>query len=125
MVKIDDVKTLSHKVVESHNHRGFALVKLTPTDCADGASVGVLLNVTKEPLVVKGRELKAKADVRRFLWELRASACVRRKDRTWLWSKYVEEQGVSLVGLATMTNRRVAEKLAALDGNYQFIEVGR
>lgn len=122
MVQLEDVKNLSHKVVESHNHRGFALVKLTPTD---RFPVGVLLNVTKEPLVVEGKELKAKADVRRYLWALRASPSIRRKDRTWIWSKYMEDRGVSLVGLATMTNRKVAEKLAALDSNYQFIEVGR
>lgn len=122
MVQLEDVKTLSHKVVESHNRRGYALVKLTPTDALP---VGVLLNVTKEPLMVSGKELKAKADVRRYLWGLRASASIRRKDRTWIWSKYLEDQGVSLVGLATMTNRKVAEKLAALDSNYQFIEVGR
>lgn len=122
MVQLDDVKTLSHKVVESHNHRGYALVKLTPTEAQP---VGVLLNVTKEPLMVSGKELKAKADVRRYLWSLRASASIRRKDRTWIWSKYLEDQGVSLVGLATMTDRKVAEKLAALDSNYQFIEVGR
>jgi hypothetical protein len=122
MVKLEDVKQISHRVVESHNHRGYSLVKLTPTG---DHSVGVLLNVSKTPLVVDGSLLKAKADVRKFLWELRSSPCVRRKDRTWIWTKYMEDQGVSLVGLATMTDRKVAEKLAALDPNYQFIEVGR
>ena len=29
MVQIDDVKRISHEVVESHNARGYALVKLT------------------------------------------------------------------------------------------------
>jgi hypothetical protein len=86
--------------------------------------VGVLLNVTKEPLVVEGKELKAKADVRRFLWEHRNSAKVRRKDRTWIWTRYLEDQGVSVVGFAAMTKREVAEKLAALNPDYQWIEVG-
>jgi hypothetical protein len=121
MVQIDDVKHLSHEVVASHNRRGFALVKLTPTD---NDSVGVLLNVTKEPLVVEGKELKAKADVRRFLWEHRNSAKVRRKDRTWIWTRYLEDKGVSVMGFAAMTKREVAEKLAALNPDYQWIEVG-
>ncbi len=54
MVQIDDVKHLSHEIVESHNKRGFALVRITPTD---QQPVGVLLNVTKEPWVTKGKEL--------------------------------------------------------------------
>jgi hypothetical protein len=37
----------------------------------------------------------------------------------------MEEEGVSLVGLATMTDRKVAERLAGIDQNYQFIEVGQ
>jgi hypothetical protein len=121
MVLLDDVKHLSHLVVESHNHRGYSLVKLTEQR---SPSVGVLLNVTLTPLVVRGRSLKAKADVRKFLWDIRKTAKMRRKDRTWIWTKYVEEEGVSLMGLATTTKRTVAEKLAALNPNYQFIEVG-
>lgn len=121
MVQIDDVKQISHEVVESHNSRGFAIVKLTPTE---SGSVGVLLNVTKEPLVVERRELRAKADVRKFLWDESRTARVRRKDRTWVWSRWIPEEGKSVVGLATMVNRDVAEKMARLNESYQWIEVG-
>jgi hypothetical protein len=121
MVLIDDVKQISHEVVESHNRRGYSLVKLTPTETQ---SVGVLVNVTKEPLVVEGPELKAKADVRKFLWENRNGAKLRRKDRTWIWTRFLKDQGVSVVGLATMTKKEVAEKLSAKDPEYQWIEVG-
>lgn len=122
MVQIDDVKHLSHEIVESHNSRGFALVKLTPTD---RNPVGVLLNVSKEPLVRKGRELKAKVDVRRFLWDHSKGAAMRRKDRTFVWSRYLEDQDVSLLGLATVVDRKVAEKMASIDDVYSWIEVSR
>lgn len=124
MIQIDDVKKISHQVVESHNNRGYALVKLTPTG---PESVGVLVNMTRDPLVCKGKELRAKADVRRFLWERSSGkdAGIRRKDRTWVWSRYLAEEDVSLVGLATMADRKVAERLSSLNPDYQFIEVGR
>jgi hypothetical protein len=118
MVQIDDVKQLSHEIVGSHNARGFSLVKITPTDIG---SVGVLLNVTKTPLVVKGRELKAKADVRRFLWDQSRTTRMRRKDRTFVWTRYMKDEDVSVVGLATVVSREVAERMARLD--YQWIEV--
>ena len=124
MIQIEDVKTLSHRVVESHNARGFSLVKIAPT--GEGP-VGVLLNMTKEPLVREGRQLRAKADIRAFLWDLsqNQNPCLRRKGRTWIWSRYLKDENVSMVGLATETTRDVAEKLAARDENYQFIEVGQ
>lgn len=124
MIQIEDVKRISHEVVESHNHRGYSLIKLTPTG---DLPVGVLLNLTKDPVVRPGKELRAKADVRRFLWELSKAGnpCIRRKNRTWIWTRYLEDQDVSLVGLAAMTSRDVAEKLAALNPDYQFIEVGQ
>lgn len=118
MVQIDDVKQLSHEVVESHNKRGFSLVRITPTD---RRPVGVLLNVTKEPWVTKGRELKAKADVRRFLWDQSKTARLRRKERTFVWSRYVAEEDVSVMGLATVVSREVAERMAKRD--YYWIEV--
>jgi hypothetical protein len=118
---LEKVKSLSHRVAESHNNRGFSLVKVTETE----TSGGVLVNVSREPLVVQGQALKAKADVRRFLWDMRKTAALRRKDRVWVWSRWMEEEGVSLVGLATMTDRKVAERLAGIDQNYQFIEVGQ
>lgn len=124
MIELEDVKRISHQVVESHNNRGYSLVKLTPTD---SGPVGVLVNLTKKPIVRKGKELRAKADVRKFLWE-RSQAkdpSIRRKDRTFVWTRYVPEDDVSMVGLATMADREVAEKLAALNPDYQFIEVGR
>lgn len=120
MVQIDDVKQISHDLVESHNARGFGLVKLTPTE---PQSVGVLLNVTKEPLVVDGRELKAKVHVRKFLWELSKNAGLKRKDRSFVWSKYLEEEGKSVVGIATIVDRKVAELMALRDEGYQWIEV--
>lgn len=121
MVQLEDVKRISHEVVESHNARGYSLVKLTPTD----RPVGVLLNLTREPLVIDGKELKAKADVRRFLWELSRgrSPNLRRKDRTWIWTRYLEDKNVSLVGIAASTTIDVAKKLAAVRPEYQFIEV--
>jgi|LakMenEpi03Aug12_release.lakeMendotaPanAssembly.Ray.scaffolds.fasta_scaffold529192_2 hypothetical protein len=124
MIQIPDVKRISQQVVESHNNRGYALVKLTPTG---RESVGVLVNVTKDPIVLPGKELKAKADVRRFLWERsqEGDASIRRKDRTWVWSRYLAEEDVSLIGLATMADRKVAERLSFLNPDYQFIEVSR
>jgi hypothetical protein len=121
MVQLEDVKRISHEVVESHNARGYSLVKLTPTD----RPVGVLLNLTREPLVIDGKELKAKVDVRRFLWELSRgrSPNLRRKDRTWIWTRYLEDKNVSLVGIAASTTIDVAKKLAAVRPEYQFIEV--
>jgi hypothetical protein len=122
MVKIDDVKELSHMIVESHNSRGFSLVKLTPTD---PDSVGVLVNLSKVPVVRPGKELRAKADVRKFLWDLTqaADASLRRKNRTWIWTRYIKDQDVSLIGLAAQASREVAERLATRNENYQFIEV--
>lgn len=124
MIHLEDVKKLSHEVVTSHNNRGYALVKLTPTG---PESVGVLVNMTREPMVCKGRELRAKADVRRFLWEKTrlGDASIRRRGRTWVWTRYLEDEDVSVVGLATMADREVAERLAALNPDYQFIEVSR
>lgn len=122
MVKIDDVKEISHLVVESHNSRGFSLVKLTPTGTQ---SVGVLVNLSKTPLVRPGKELRAKADVRKFLWDLSQASdpSLRRKGRTWIWSRYLKDQDVSLMGLAAEARKEVAERLAARNENYQFIEV--
>lgn len=122
MVQIEDVKSLSHQVVESHNHRGFSLIKLIP-----GAfgSVGVLLNVTKNPWITNGRELKAKADVRKFLWDESKTAKMRRKARTFVWTRYIEAEDVSVMGLATLVNQGVAEKMARLDQSYHWIEVQR
>jgi hypothetical protein len=119
MVQIDDVKRISHEVVESHNARGYALVKLTEAH----PPVGVLLNLTKEPIMRPGKELRAKADIRRFLWETSHKG-LRRKDRTWVWTRYLEDRNVSLVGLAVMTSRKAAEKLSTINPEYQFIEVG-
>lgn len=120
MVQIDDVKQLSHEIVESHNARGFALVRLTPTE---PQPVGVLLNVTKEPWVTKGKELKAKADVRRFLWDQSKTARVRRKARTFVWTRYMKDEDVSVMGLATVVSQEVAEKMARIDEGYSWIEV--
>ena len=120
MVQIDDVKQLSHEIVESHNKRGFSLVRVTPTD---HEPVGVLLNVTKEPWVTKGRELKAKADVRRFLWAESKTARLRRKDRTFVWTRYMKDEDVSVMGLATVVSKEVAERMGQRDQGYQWIEV--
>lgn len=120
MTQLDDVKQLSHDLVESHNARGFGLVKITPTE---SRSVGVLLNVTREPMVVEGRELKAKAHVRRFLWELSKSARLRRKDRSFVWSRYLADEGKSVIGIATIVDRKVAERMAERNESYQWIEV--
>lgn len=120
MTQLDDVKQLSHDLVESHNARGFGLVKITPTETR---SVGVLLNVTKEPMVIDGRELKAKAHVRKFLWELSKGSRLRRKDRSFLWSRYLADEGKSVIGLATIVDRKVAERMAERDQSYQWIEV--
>lgn len=124
MVKIDDVKEISHLVVESHNARGFSLVKLSDAGPVGGT---VLVNLSKKPLVRPGKELRAKADVRKFLWDLSQAAdpSLRRKDRTWIWTRYLKDEDVSMMGLATEARREVAERLAARDENYQFIEVGR
>lgn len=120
MVQIDDVKQLSHEIVESHNKRGFALVRITPTD---PQPVGVLLNVTKEPWVTKGKELKAKADVRRFLWAESKTARLRRKERTFVWTRYMKDEDVSVMGLATVVSKEVAERMSQRDQGYQWIEV--
>jgi hypothetical protein len=120
MVQIDDVKQLSHEIVESHNARGFALVRLTPTE---PQPVGVLLNVTKEPWVTKGKALKAKADVRRFLWDQSKTARVRRKARTFVWTRYMRDEDVSVMGLATVVTREVAERMSQRDEGYSWIEV--
>lgn len=119
MVRIEDVKQISHEVVESHNRRGYAIVKLTPTD----RPVGVLLNVTREPLVRPGRELRAKADVRKFLWDCSQGAPERRKDRSFIWTRYVKDQDVSVMGLATVVGREVAERMSRRDECFQWIEV--
>lgn len=120
MVQIDDVKRISHEVVESHNARGYALVKLTEAE----PPVGVLLNLTRDPIVRPGKALRAKADIRRFLWETSHGRGLKRKDRTWVWTRYLEDKDVSLVGLAVMTSRKAAEKLSTINPEYQFIEVG-
>jgi hypothetical protein len=120
MIKIDDVKHLSHEVVESHNSRGFALVRITPTD---PLPVGVLLNVTKDPVVRPGKELKAKVDVRRFLWDQGRKTVGRRKGRTWIWSRYLKDQDVSVMGLAAMVDRKVADRMMERNEAYSWIEV--
>lgn len=122
MVQIDDVKQLSHRIVEFHNKRGFSLVPITPTDPVL-QPVGVLLNVTKEPWVTKGRELKAKADVRRFLWAESKTARLRRKDRTFVWTRYMKDEDVTVMGLATVVSREVAERMGQRNQGYQWIEV--
>jgi hypothetical protein len=105
-------------VVEQHNKRGFALVKMVdgswPQDC-------VLVNVTKVPLVVEGKQLKAKADLRKWLWDERKTAAIRRKERTWLWSRLVD--GKSVVGFAAAVKKDVAERMAQRNPEYQWIEV--
>lgn len=120
MVQIEDVKQLSHEVVESHNSRGYAIVRITPTD---PLPVGVLLNVSKEPWVIAGPELKAKADVRRFLWEQSKGPQLRRKARSFVWSRYLKDQDKSVMGIATMVSRDVAERMSKLNEDYQWIEV--
>jgi len=120
MIQIEDVKQISHEVVESHNNRGFAIVKITPTDYGP---VGVLLNMTKEPLIKKGSELRAKADVRKFLWDQSKKLQMRRRDRSFIWTRYVEAEDSSVMGLATLVSREVAERMAKLDNGYQWIEV--
>ena len=120
MVQIEDVKQLSHEVVESHNSRGFAIVRITPTD---PLPVGVLLNVSKSPWVIDGKELKAKADVRRFLWEQSKGSQLRRKGRSFVWSRYMKDQDKSVMGIATMVSREVAERMSKLNEDYQWIEV--
>lgn len=120
MTRLENVKELSHMVVEQHNKKGFSLVKLT----ADPWPAGhVLVNVTSRPLVVSGKDLKAKADVRRWLWDERDGAAMRRKDRTWLWSRVVE--GRSVVGFAAAVTRKVAERMAERNQEYQWIEVSQ
>lgn len=121
MVKIEDVKTISHEVVASHNARGFAIVSLTPTD---QIPVGVLLNVTKDPWVKEGPELRAKADVRTFLWAQSQGAGLRRQERSCVWSRYVKEENRSVMGIATVVSRGVAERMTKLNDGYQWIEVG-
>lgn len=122
MVQIDDVKQLSHSIVESHNARGFSLVKLS---AEDPKVQGVLLNVSKDPLVIDGAQLKAKADVRRFLWDNRNGATVRRKDRTWIWTRYLKEENKSVMGFATLTSKDVAERLRKINPEYEWIEVSQ
>jgi hypothetical protein len=121
MVRIEDVKQLSHEVVESHNNRGFSIVKLTDGERPEG----VLLNVTLEPLVRKGRELRAKADVRRFLWECSQCTGGRRKDRSYVWTRYMDDQDVSVMGLATVVSKEVAERMIRKNEGFQWIEVSR
>jgi hypothetical protein len=120
MVKLENVKELSHRVVEQHNRKGFALVKLTEDPWPAGH---VLVNVTSRPLVVRGEALKAKADLRKWLWDERGSAAVRRKSRTWLWSRVVE--GKSLVGFAAAVRRDVADRMVLRNPEYQWIEVAQ
>lgn len=120
MVQLENVKELSHQVVEQHNKKGFSLVKITRDPWPAGH---VLVNVTKTPLIVSGEELKAKADLRRWLWNERKSAAVRRKARTWLWSRVVE--GSSVVGFAAAVRREVAERMAERSPEYQWIEVSQ
>lgn len=115
---LENVKELSHKVVEQHNGRGFALVKMVDGPWPQGH---VLVNVTKAPLVVEGEALKAKADLRRWLWEERKGAAMRRKERTWLWSRVVG--GKSVVGFAAAVKRGVAERMVQRNPEYQWIEV--
>ena len=122
MVQIEDVKQLSHSIVESHNARGFALVKLST---GNPKVQGVLLNVSKMPLVIDGAQLKAKADVRRFLWDHRNGATVRRKDRTWVWSRYLRDENKSVLGFATLTTKDVAERLRQINPEYEWIEVSQ
>ena len=120
MVKLENVKELSHKVVEQHNKKGFSLVKLTEDPWPAGH---VLVNITRRPLVVPGEALKAKADLRRWLWNERGSAAVRRKTRTWLWSRVVD--GESMVGFATAVRREVADVMAKRSPEYEWIEVAQ
>ena len=115
---VENMKELSHRVVEQHNKKGFALVKITDDPWPKGC---VLVNVTKSPLVVEGEALKAKADLRRWLWDERKGAAMRRKRRTWLWSRVVE--GKSVVGFAAAVNRGVAERMVQRNPEYQWIEV--
>jgi hypothetical protein len=120
MLRLENVKELSHQVAEQHNKKGYALVKITSDPWPSGH---VLVNVTKNPLVVDGASLKAKADIRKWLWdESRAfRAALRRKKRTWIWSRVAGED--TLVGFATAVRKNVAERMVQRNADYQWIEV--
>lgn len=120
VILVENMKELSHRVVDQHNRKGFSLVKLTEDPWPQGH---VLVNVTRAPLVVEGGALKAKADLRRWLWDERKSAAMRRKNRTWLWSRVVE--GKSVVGFAAAVSRDVAERMSRRSPEYQWIEVSQ
>lgn len=122
MIQMEDIKLMSRTLVESHNSRGFGLCRLTTKG---PVPVGVLINISLEPAVVEGKTLRAKADIRKFLWDMsvKRGPSLRRKDRTWIWSNYMAAENKSVVGLATMVRRDVAERLLTRNNEYQWIEV--
>lgn len=86
---------LSHLVCDLHTQEGHAAVWLYEgTECEDGV-VPAKLDV-KNVLEVKGRRLRAKADVRRFLYE--SPRHIRERLNTVVWSAYDEERDVSVLG---------------------------
>lgn len=108
---IHDWKKLTGLMALRHGERGGAILLL------DGENVdgGVLVDTSPSSMLLQtqGTQLLAKR-VRGFLWDLRFHRCLKR-DGACLWSLYVEEEGVSLVGIGAIVSSKVSERYIERD----------
>lgn len=98
---------ISHKVVEAHDVDGLAVIPIgikPPTEDLH------LVNLTPHPLVVRGRTLRPKQDVRRWLWENKAHPALRRAVRIGfvVWTFYDEDIDTTFLGLGQLMGRERA-----------------
>ena len=120
MRHLENVIEISNRIAENHLAAGESLVPLSAF-----SPTGVLVNVSRVPFVKVGRVLNPKRDVRKFLWHMSSggNASIRRANRSCVWTKWLPDEGVSIMGFATMASRPVAERLVQICSEYEFIEV--
>jgi hypothetical protein len=98
---------MSQVVATHHNFHGASLTDLPWKEgVAYSPSRRVLVNVSKEPLEVKGGDLSPRA-VRAFLWNNRRSRFV--KNQGVLWT--VRAENKSVIGLGLWVSPEVADKI--------------
>tara|TARA_R100001082_G_C4354346_1_gene156060 strand:- start:535 stop:849 length:315 start_codon:yes stop_codon:yes gene_type:complete len=100
-----DWKKLSKKLVDLHEEKEAAIIRLTP------ATIGEVINLSSDGfcLEVEGKKLSPKK-VRKFLWENRKKRALQRKQAV-LWSAYMEEEDKSYVGVGALTSPKVAARI--------------
>ena len=99
-----DWKDISHRIADLHRVKGESLLPLG--DVGEGKNWLVSMGPV---LMVPGRVLEPKRDIRRWLFSVRGLALVRRRDDSLVWTWFSEEGAASLMGLC-----RAMEKERAL-----------